>query len=366
MLGKERHYFTCAISAKGFQNLFDNNLSVLQKIYILKGGPGTGKSTLMRKIGEKYREEGFEVEYIHCSSDPDSLDGIVIRSVGVGIVDGTKPHVIEPHAPGVIEEYVNLGVAWDIKRLAQYSNEILELVHKIDECYPNVYEQFLKALRVHDEWERIYINNMNIQAANKVTEHMIAELFAKVVEKSNGYTYHRFFGGATFKGPVDYVQNLTSDMKLRYFIKGRPGSGKSTMLKKILRKAEELGVDVEVYHCGLDPDSLDMLLFPELSTCIFDSTAPHEYEPSRSGDSIIDLYQNAIRFGTDEENEIKLIGIKERYQCLLNMGIFYLERAKQLHDQLESYYISSTDFHKINEITDDLIVKIDERIKSNE
>lgn len=366
MLEKGRHYFTCANSAKGFQNLFDHNLSGLQKVYILKGGPGTGKSTLMKKVGEKYGDEGFEVEYIHCSSDPDSLDGIIIRSVGVGIVDGTKPHVIEPSAPGAIEEYVNLGVAWDTKKLAQYSNEILELVHKIDECYPNVYEQFQKALRIHDEWERIYINNMNVPAANRITEQLIVRLFAKVEEKNSGYTFHRFFGGATSKGPIDFIENLTDDMKVRYFLKGRPGSGKSTMLKKILRKAEELGVDVEVYHCSLDPDSLDMLLFPELSTCIFDSTAPHEYEPSRLGDSIIDLYQNVIRFGTDEENEEKLNGIKERYKCLLNTGIFYLERAKQLHDQLESYYVSSTNFQKINEITDDLIAKIEERIKSNE
>ncbi|MDD5934467.1 MAG: PRK06851 family protein [Clostridiales bacterium] len=363
MEGKEKHYFTCANSAKGFQNLFDSNLADLQKLYILKGGPGTGKSTLMKKIGENYQLKGFDVEYIHCSSDPDSLDGMIVRDLGVGIVDGTKPHVIEPKAPGAVEEYVNLGIAWDIKRLEEATKEIKELSNKIAECYPNVYEQFQKALKVHDEWERVYISNMNMTAANQLTEQVIEKIFSGVEEKEHGRVYHRFFGGATSKGAVDFVENLTSDIKTRYFIKGRPGSGKSTMLKKILRSAEDLGLDIEVYHCGLDPDSLDMLLFPTLSVCIFDSTAPHEYEPSRTGDSIIDMYQKAIRFGTDEENELKLNGIKDRYRCLLNMGMFYLERAKQFHDELESYYINVTNFQLINEITDNLIQKIDARIQ---
>ena len=79
MTTTSKHYFVCANSAKGFQNFFSSNLKGLNKIYILKGGPGTGKSSLMKKIGSTLEEKNYPIEYIHCSSDPDSLDGIICR-----------------------------------------------------------------------------------------------------------------------------------------------------------------------------------------------------------------------------------------------------------------------------------------------
>ncbi|MEG2679595.1 MAG: hypothetical protein RR949_06600, partial [Oscillospiraceae bacterium] len=62
-------------------------------IYYLKGGPGCGKSTLMNAVGRQARDAGLDAEYILCSGDPDSLDGIVIPALGVAVADGTAPHV---------------------------------------------------------------------------------------------------------------------------------------------------------------------------------------------------------------------------------------------------------------------------------
>lgn len=362
MIGVEKHYFACANSSKGFVNYFDSNLAGLNKIYILKGGPGSGKSSLMKHVGQYFLKLGFDVEMIHCSSDPDSLDGVIVRALKIGIVDGTKPHVIEPAAPGAIEEYVNLGISWNVKQLAQYTEQILKLSEEISECYPKAYEQFGKARVVHDEWEAIYIRNMDFVAANQLTEEVIKEVFDQVEEAQGGIVLHRFFGGLTPDGPRNYVMNLTENVKQRYFVKGRPGSGKSTMLRKILKKAESLKLEVEVYHCSFDPDSLDMIMLPQLSICIFDSTAPHEYEPSKESDRVIDMYQKAIRFGTDEENELKLASIKERYKTFMNQGIRYLQKAKQLHDELEAYYVKTTDYHIVDLITEDLINRIYQRM----
>lgn len=358
MAGNQKHYFVCATSSKGFVNLFDTNLIGLKKIYLLKGGPGTGTSSLLKFIGATYLMKGMEVEFIHCCQDPDSLDGVILRSIGVGIVDATQPHVLEPKVPGAIEEYVNLGSAWDTELLAKSSKEITALIEEIGVCYREAYKQFAKALLIHDDWEKIYIRSMDFKAADDVTQQMIKELLGDVSVKEQGVTRHRFFGGATHLGAMDFVENLTKLMKKRYFIKGRPGSGKSTMLKKIQKNAEQLGLEVEVYHCGFDPDSLDMLLFPQLELCIFDSTAPHEYEPSREGDIIIDMYQKAIRFGTDEENELKLNEIKKDYKAYVEAGVNDLKKAKVLQDQLEIYYEEATDLDMIQQITNDLVFKI--------
>ena len=48
-----------------------------EKIAVI-GPSGSGKSTFMRIIADSARKAGMSVEYIHCSGDPDSLDGIRI------------------------------------------------------------------------------------------------------------------------------------------------------------------------------------------------------------------------------------------------------------------------------------------------
>lgn len=48
-----------------------------------------------------------------------------------------------------------------------------------------------------------------------------------------------------------------------------------------------------------DPNSLDLVVIRDLGICLFDSTSPHEYFPSRDSDEIIDIYQEAVKEHTD-------------------------------------------------------------------
>lgn len=358
MSGYIKHYFVCANSSKGFRNLFDSNIQMLNKIYILKGGPGTGKSSLMKKIGTHFANEGLDIDYIHCSSDADSLDGVVIRKLSVAIVDGTSPHVIEPKAPGAIEEYINLGIAWNIPALEKNKKEILYLQKEISESYPKAYAHFADALNIHDEWEKIYIDNMDFKKANQLAANVCHEIIGSHSFDKESTVMHRFFGASTPKGAINFVPNIIEPIKTHYYIKGRPGSGKSTLLKKLVNLAEEKGIDAEVYHCGFDPDSLDMVVLPELDTCIFDSTAPHEYEPNLSKDHLIDMYSELITPQTDEKYHTELSDIAKRYKTHINAGTNELSYAKALHDDLEQYYIEATDFNVIDQIYSDLLTKI--------
>ena len=65
MEAAEKHYFVCANTAEGFVDHFRSNLSGLDRVFILKGGSGTGKSTMMSRIGKAYQECDHTVEYIH-------------------------------------------------------------------------------------------------------------------------------------------------------------------------------------------------------------------------------------------------------------------------------------------------------------
>ena len=94
-MAKITNFFVGANSGEGFRNLFPEILD-LEDTYdfmILKGGPGVGKNTFMREIGRAMEEAGTAVEYLWCSGDPDSLDGVVLPELRCAGADGTSPHV---------------------------------------------------------------------------------------------------------------------------------------------------------------------------------------------------------------------------------------------------------------------------------
>jgi MoxR-like ATPase len=129
---KIRHLFPGGNTTKGFYSYYDYILGQQEatKIICLKGGPGVGKSTYMKRIGKVMEEEGFDIEYMHCSSDPNSLDGVVITDIKVALLDGTAPHVVDPKNPGAVDESVHLlGIFLYIKLLVFY--RIWYTTHKV-------------------------------------------------------------------------------------------------------------------------------------------------------------------------------------------------------------------------------------------
>ncbi|MGE4485772.1 MAG: hypothetical protein AB7C97_11745 [Oscillospiraceae bacterium] len=86
------YYFLGANTPDGFLSLYDDLTSPDDFLYILKGGPGCGKSSFMRKLSSDLQKKGFAAEFILCAGDPDSLDGVRFPELGVAFVDGTSPH----------------------------------------------------------------------------------------------------------------------------------------------------------------------------------------------------------------------------------------------------------------------------------
>ena len=112
MKGDQRNIYPGGNTPRGFYSYYNYILPQrkAEKIYCIKGGPGSGKSTLMKKTGEYFLEKGEDVDYLWCSSDPDSLDGILLPDRGVAVIDGTAPHVTDPVNPGAVDKIINLGM----------------------------------------------------------------------------------------------------------------------------------------------------------------------------------------------------------------------------------------------------------------
>ncbi len=113
MNGTILNFFAGGNTARGFYNLYESSLQGLTRLFVLKGGPGTGQTKLIREIGDHMAKQGYEIWFIHTASDNDSLDGVVIPKLNVGIVDGTAPRVINPELPEESIVYLDLEQAAD-------------------------------------------------------------------------------------------------------------------------------------------------------------------------------------------------------------------------------------------------------------
>lgn len=360
MTGTVRHYFTSGNTARGFYHLINFTLHGLEHVYILVGGLGTEKSTCIKKIGDTMFHRGFNIELIHSVSNNDSLDGLVINELKVAIIDGMPPNVIEPQAPSVIEKYVNFGVAYDEQRLRPRQDDIKKLYQKRKKYTERAYDIFAEALSIHDdELERIYFDNLDFSKANELTRQLLNRFFADRKQAKRATIHRRFLGAATPQGPVDYIQNLTENIGQRYFIKGPPGCGKSHMMKKIAAEAEKRGFDAEVYHCGFDPHSLDMVLLPELDIAIFDSTDPHEHFPNRKNDQIIDMNTHVLKPGIEEKYAMLITNTHKRYKAKTKEATSYLARAESYFDELKAIYDEAMDEDKLTQIQCEIQSEID-------
>ena len=102
-------FFLGTTTPAGFKGYFEPlRREPGMQMYLIKSGPGCGKSTLMKRLALKAEQKGEPIQRIHCASDPDSLDGVIFLDKRAAIVDATAPHVLEPDAPGAEEQVVSL------------------------------------------------------------------------------------------------------------------------------------------------------------------------------------------------------------------------------------------------------------------
>lgn len=149
-------YFAASNTEAGFISYFAENFRRrADRCYIIKGGPGTGKSRLMREMGEAWERSGAEVEYYYCSSDPLSLDGLYVRLQGesISVMDGTAPHSEDIVNAGVVDNIIDLGRFWDAKVLRQRHGEIASFGNEKKRAYTAAYRAlsaYGSTLRVAD------------------------------------------------------------------------------------------------------------------------------------------------------------------------------------------------------------------------
>lgn len=317
-------------TANGYINFLSTNVKKIDQVIVLKHRSHTLKTKILEKIISDY-ESTSQLEVICSPFGSSYIEGIIIRDQSLAIVTDSIAGSIS-----------NKTVAIDLTKYYPHQmneNSLSVIKTNSSELHEKAYACFSKGLRIHDDLEAVYIKEMNFNKADQLANTCIKELLKNVpIQKRTPTVYHRFFGTNTAEGSVNILPQMTNHLSKRVYVKGRAGTGKSVFMKKVAKACEDYGYDVECYHCSFDPDSIDMVLVPEIDFCMFDSTYPHEYSPEREGDTIIDLYEQTVTQGTDEKHAQKIREISRQYKVYINKGIDFLREAKVYQDRLEEIH----------------------------
>lgn len=330
----ERHFFLTTTGCRGRAGFLENEISKYRDVIRLLGYPRQTAAALLRECYAAAKQGHLEMNIIHNFLD-NSPEGIFFPALGTGVVNHP---IYEPR--------------FDVCSL--FENEPLGLC---EQHLNKATEAFISAKNIHDDWEKIYINTTDYNILNHLADDTVASLIEGHKTDYRGTMYDRFFGAATINGSTDYIDIITEGTK-RYFIKGRPGTGKSTFLKKLAQSAFDNGFTVERYHCAFDPSSLDMIIIRELKLCFFDSTAPHEYFPSRENDEIIDFYTAAVSQNTDEKYADELSDLSARYKEGISTAIKHLITANEACKKAENDFEKQINKDKLMDIRKSILTRI--------
>lgn len=307
------HYFLTTNGSKGLYSF-----CIPYPVTKIYGYPTSVVGGIADKLLESAKEREIKTEVVHCSLD-NGIKGILFPDIKKGIIN------VPIYEESGLLQALDTGAPEAAAHLAQARTH------------------FAEALLIHDAWEKYYIDNFDFGLIDSECMRLCGKILADKTANEGGIIRDRFLGAATAYGPVDYVEDITAELEKRYFIKGRPGSGKSTFLKKIIRAASERGFIVERYHCSFDPDSIDMLVIRGLNLCIFDSTAPHEHFPTRIGDEIIDFYDIAAKRNIDREFQGELTEITSSYKDKINLATDCIAHANNIYKGIEKAYAEKKD-----------------------
>lgn len=356
---KERHIFLGGNTYKGFHSFFNYIISKedANRVICIKGGPGTGKSHLMKRVATHFLDKGYSVEYNHCSSDEKSLDGIVIPELNLAMLDGTSPHMVDPIYPGAIDEILNLGIALNNDALSLKKKELISVYKEISNNFQRAYKFLGAAKPIHEDWSRLNAQALDYSKLVTISDSLKEEIFNKQ-KIGFGDERHIFATAFTPNGIITFTEDLIVGFKHKFILKGGPGFSKTKILTELGKLAQKKGYFVEYLHDPFDPVRIEHILIPEISTSIVT-----ENEISKcSFDGKTYNIEDFCNLNVLQQNKEEIEYSKNIFYELTDKALNLISNAHKIHDDLEAYYIKSLDFNVLDNIYADVINKFEKYI----
>jgi len=338
------YFFLGANSKNGFYSLYDHFASHTNDVlHIIKSGPGTGKSTFMKKIGKAAETHGLDVEYILCSGDPQSLDGVYIPALHKGWVDGTSPHIIEPKHFGVDGVYTDLGQFCHYDQLTKNRQSIETLTAAYRLCYQKAYMYLNAAGTLQNE--HLTLNpNTQMRIRSRAQAKVKKEL--SNIENSSLKPIKRFLRALSCQG--DYIPDQTlASLCDRICILESHHNLETLFFDEILLEANSRSIFYIQCLNPLSPEHTEAIIFPDIKLCfIAAKSVPVFHGKTRT--IHLDTYLES-----SQKNESKQ---RDKFiQQLMDAAFTQLSRAKQYHDELEQCYRPALNVQALNEYCDSVL-----------
>ena len=333
----ENAYFAASNSARGFQSYYPEcfDTDEIVRLYAVKGGPGTGKSRFLREVAEIGKTKGYVPDYIYCSSDPNSLDGIILRrgEQGIALLDATAPHVYEPNRPGYREEIVNLGAFWNAGMLREESERIAKLNRAKGMAYRMAYRYLAGYEKMTENRNALVEPCFRENAIEKYAEKLLRE-------EPNGSGFSpqtALIRAIGMRGEI-LLDTFFANAKRIFLVEDCRGAG-YLLMQKLYAAVERKGTTVRVSKNPILSEQIDALALPESGT-VFAVARPEECDyPFR---------QISMRrfVETEKMKEIRSqINYAERMRRAMLAGARdCLREVRKVHFQIEEIYMKAMDF----------------------
>lgn len=331
-------YFPGSNTCRGFHGYFEELLpdESKKRVYIIKGGPGVGKSTLMRRVGAAWEKQGRQVQYYWCSGDPDSLDAVI--SDGCMLMDGTSPHVTDPTLPGAADGIINLGECLDEVIMAAHREEVLQLHREMKRCYSRAYHYLTGADAALRDMQEIYAQAVDQGALINLRLEAMA-----FMQGISGRCQHAYAQAITCKGVVGHLDSLKRGKMLCLDLPF--GFDADCILRPLAMNLSARGVK----HLAL-MQPLDGKKHAHILT---DSCAVVTCVEKGCDVRTLPFDENALKRAHDE-----LAFNRAAYDLLLNQALEALHGAKEKHDVLERIYADAMNYRRLDDMQANMVQRM--------
>lgn len=349
----ENTYFAAANSGRGFVSdypiLFDT--ARLGRLYLIKGGPGTGKSTLLRRAAAYAEGKGLAVRRYACSSDPDSLDGIIVGDRRLAMIDATPPHGRELELPGAADELIDLGQFWDSRLLASRREEIQHFNLAKKAAYARAYQWLAAAAAVNGAMLAMLEECLDLPKLRGEVLRRLAGLPAGECLEIPARV-----SAVGMKGIVTLpTMHRGAD---RAFILTETRGGGGLFLREVMRAAAAKGADAEVARIPLDPTWTEGVFLSGMSTAFLDESAAEAPRPQDKLIRMSRFYRPAALRALRRE----LRQAAHSKEMLMAGASLAFEDARCAHFILEEIYAAAMDYPALERFCGALIPRIFEDI----
>ncbi|MBR5288428.1 MAG: hypothetical protein IKU34_07565 [Clostridia bacterium] len=332
-----RSLFPAATGPEGLISCFDHLISddCLRRKLILKGGPGVGKSTFMRRIHAALGSDTQSTLYF-CSGDPDSLDAVAFPDRGLLILDGTAPHIIDPQIPGARDSLINLGECLNEKALRPRLSQIRSVMAEHAACLSRARACLCAALPMIRNNARIISDAADDGRLRRLTHALITAVLSGTPAQAAPHAAVRpvITDAVTAKGELCLLAEGEQQRVIR--LTGHDSTDFTPVLRALSRAAQASSLAVEEHLSPRLPGGLLHVSIPALHTLITTSARlPSEMT--------FDL-ASCIPQGNLLRRECMLEQGRASISLHISRAVAALAAAKEVHDELESFYVPNMDF----------------------